>query len=71
MTAAAFKALRKLEGKRVSLEFGNREIIDATILSATTDADGSRHLVYAPTGAKEGKYAAGEDLVAYTLIEPV
>ncbi len=43
---ATFKEIRKLQGERVRMKFDDGREIVATLLCATKDMDGSRHLVY-------------------------
>jgi hypothetical protein len=41
-----FKELRRLQGERVRMQFDDGRTIVATLLCATKDIDGSRHLIY-------------------------
>ena len=41
-----FEIARELEGRRVALHFNDGHQVIAVLLSATTDADGSQHLIY-------------------------
>jgi hypothetical protein len=51
---AAFKEIRKLQGERVRMKFDDGREVVATLLCATRDMDGSRHLIY-------DKVESGED----------
>ena len=42
----SFHAVQELEGARVRMRFDDGHEVVATLLSATTDTDGSRHLIY-------------------------
>jgi hypothetical protein len=44
--AAAFKEIRKLQGERVRMKFDDEREVVAQLLCATSDMDGSRHLIY-------------------------
>ena len=44
--AASFHAAQVLEGARVRMRFDDGHEVVATLLSATTDRDGSQHLIY-------------------------
>lgn len=46
MTLDEFNALRHLENRRVHMVFSDGQQVIATLVSATTDFDGSRHLIY-------------------------
>ncbi|HEX3995276.1 MAG TPA: hypothetical protein VHX39_29225 [Acetobacteraceae bacterium] len=70
--AAAFKEVRKLQGERVRMRFDDGREVVATLLCATKDIDGSRHLIYdkveaGPAGATGCLYA---DAKALVKIEP-
>lgn len=41
-----FWTVQGLEGKRVKMRFDDEHEVIALLLSATTDCDGSRHLIY-------------------------
>jgi hypothetical protein len=41
-----FKDARKLQGERVRMQFDDGREIVATLLCATKDIDGSKHLIY-------------------------
>lgn len=42
----AFQTARKLGGERVRMRFDDGHEVVALLLSATTDMDGSQHLIY-------------------------
>ena len=44
--AISFRSAQALEGARVRMRFDDGHEVVATLLSATTDTDGSRHLIY-------------------------
>ena len=44
--ATRFKEVRKLQGERVRMQFDDGREVVAVLLCATTDIDGSRHLIY-------------------------
>lgn len=73
MTLEQFRSLRVLQDRRVRLSFSDGQAFIATLLSVTTDFDGSRHLIYdkvewsaQPHLERDyaAGYAAGEDLVS-------
>ena len=80
MTLDEFKVLKSLEDRRVRMIFIDGQQVMATLVSVTTDLDGSRHLVYdnvewsalphADRGAAS-YYARGEELVSCSLAAPV
>lgn len=41
-----FKEVRKLQGERVRMQFDDGREVAATLLCATKDMDGSKHLIY-------------------------
>jgi hypothetical protein len=43
---ARFKEVRMLQGERVRMQFDDGREVVATLLCATKDVDGSRHLIY-------------------------
>jgi len=43
---AAFKEIRKFQGERVRMKFDDGREVVAQLLCATSDMDGSRHLIY-------------------------
>jgi hypothetical protein len=46
MTLKEFKALKRLENRRVYMIFSDGQEVIATLFSITTDLDESRHLIY-------------------------
>ena len=73
MTAEEFNGLRTLENHRVRMTLGDGQVLIATLLSITTDLDGSRHVVYdkvewsaLPHLESTGNawYVAGEDVLS-------
>ena len=44
--ATSFRAAQDLAGGRVRMRFDDGHEVVATLLSATTDTDGSQHLIY-------------------------
>ncbi len=76
--APSFRAVQDLVGTRVRMHFDDEHEVVAKLLSATTDMDGSRHLIYdAVEWANQAEtygggtgtcyYAAAETLIS---IEP-
>ncbi len=69
--AATFKEVRKLQGERVRMRFDDGREVVATLLCASKDLDGSRHLIYdkvesgspVPAGATGCLYADAKALV--------
>jgi hypothetical protein len=43
---ASYKQVRMLQGERVRMQFDDGREVVATLLCATKDVDGSRHLIY-------------------------
>jgi hypothetical protein len=46
MTLEEFKTLRVLEGHRVHMVFSGGQQVVATLISVSTDLDGTQHLIY-------------------------
>ena len=68
-----FSQMRALEGQRVRMNFEDGASLEAILLSATEDLDGSQHLIYDPldsdptanrTALDSSYYAEGESLVS-------
>jgi hypothetical protein len=79
MTLEEFQALRVLQDQRVRMTFSDGQVLTATLVSITTDLDGSRHVVYDkvawsdlshPEGEDGAYYTAGEGLVSCVPCEP-
>ena len=49
-----FKEVRKLQGERVRMQFDDGHEVTATLLCATKDMDGSKHLIYDKVEAVSG-----------------
>ena len=73
MTLDEFKALRRLQDRRVRMVFGDGQEVIATLSSITIDLDESRHVIYEKVesskfphvGPEDGVfYSAGEELVS-------
>jgi hypothetical protein len=79
MTLEEFLELRALQDRRVQMTFSDGQVLIATLLSVTSDFDGSRHLVYDkvewsalshPESTSGACYAAGEQLLSCTACSP-
>jgi hypothetical protein len=57
--ATTFKEIRRLQGERVRMRFDDGREVVATLLCATKDMDGSKHLIYDKVESAEGGEIAG------------
>jgi hypothetical protein len=78
MTLEEFKALKRLEDRRVRMNFIDGQEVIATLISVTTDLDESQHLIYDKVessalphaDADAGvHYSSGEDFVSCSAVE--
>jgi hypothetical protein len=78
MTLEEFKALKRLEDRRVRMIFSDGQEVIATLIDVSTDMDKSRHLVYEnvePSALLRGDigsgayYSPGEELVSCSELQ--
>ena len=76
MTQDEFKALARMEDSRVLLRFTDGQTVTATLLSVSTDLDGSQHLIYqiseesSPAGGT-AIYSPGEQVISCVPLDGV
>ena len=77
MTSEEFRSLTALQDCRVRMIFKDGDEVIATLLSVSTDMDGSRHLIYdnvewsaipCPEENSGAQYASGDELVACSVV---
>ena len=54
-----FKEVRKLQGERVRMQFDDGREVVATLLCATKDMDGSKHMIYDKVESDSGSEISG------------